>query len=252
MSSTHFVTPFSSKHSWEHGEIHFNFVDGTVRGGKSAWDALQAHRGTKGVMGIAHCPSSSNLRAAYDEYLAALADYPDTLFHHFLAFDLGMDDLGRGIFQGPSSGCGWGVGKPMGKRVRKPRSEVGVSVVLVRFVGCGVWDWTVVDLNDDAGTRVCSTWSRNPLAAPYISGEGGEGRELAFRALLQSSTTHPHCNQLTQLLCRPVAPRRTHCPYHLPRVSSSVLCILPRRVTRRRYQMDHRAVQICNTCTPLH
>lgn len=67
LSATHFATPFTSQHSWDRGELHFSFVDGTAEAGvmQSAWEGIHASVWPQGVLGLMHSPSCNDIVAAH-------------------------------------------------------------------------------------------------------------------------------------------------------------------------------------------
>ncbi|KAL3700442.1 hypothetical protein R1sor_018464 [Riccia sorocarpa] len=69
----HQKSPFAQQ-SWETGSLCFKFLVGGAP--KSPWEDFQAHRKCLGVIGLIHCPTTPDIGAAYDNFMAICKGYP--------------------------------------------------------------------------------------------------------------------------------------------------------------------------------
>lgn len=79
----HQKSPFM-REPWDIGSLCFKFLVGGAP--KSPWEDFQANRKCLGVIGLLHCPSSSDLGAAYDHFMAICRAYPSAQEKRCFAF----------------------------------------------------------------------------------------------------------------------------------------------------------------------
>ncbi|CAM6105164.1 unnamed protein product [Calypogeia fissa] len=79
----HQKSPFM-REPWDSGSLMFKFLVGGAP--KSPWEDFQANRKCLGVIGLLHCPTSSDLGAAYDHFMAICRAYPSAQEKRCFAF----------------------------------------------------------------------------------------------------------------------------------------------------------------------
>ncbi|KAG2390100.1 Trafficking protein [Vigna angularis] len=79
----HQKSPFAVQ-PWDSGSLRFKFVLGGAP--PSPWEDFQSNRKTLGVVGIVHCPSSSDLDAAVDLFTNVCKSFPSSLVDRCFAF----------------------------------------------------------------------------------------------------------------------------------------------------------------------
>ncbi|BFI25493.1 trafficking protein particle complex subunit 9 [Marchantia polymorpha subsp. ruderalis] len=69
----HQKSPFAQQ-SWDTGSLCFKFLVGGAP--RSPWEDFQANRKCLGVIGLMHCPTTPDIGAAYDHFMAICRAYP--------------------------------------------------------------------------------------------------------------------------------------------------------------------------------
>ncbi|KAL2651263.1 hypothetical protein R1flu_019391 [Riccia fluitans] len=80
----HQKSPFAQQ-SWETGSLCFKFLVGGAP--KSPWEDFQANRKCLGVIGLIHCPTTPDIGAAYDNFMAICKGYPSAQEKRCFALD---------------------------------------------------------------------------------------------------------------------------------------------------------------------
>ncbi|KAH7365567.1 hypothetical protein KP509_18G035400 [Ceratopteris richardii] len=79
----HQKSPFAQQ-PWSTGSLNFKFLVGGAP--RSPWDDFQAQRKIHGLIGLSHCPTSPDIAATYEEFIAICKAYPSALVKRMLAF----------------------------------------------------------------------------------------------------------------------------------------------------------------------